>query len=526
MSQFTVYLKTTSGGEKIPVDVKNELTIADVKALVAEKSNIPADNQRLIYKGQVLKDDRTVESYGLAADHVLHLVRAARPPSATSQPATATPAPAAMVPDAGLGGNMGFGGVPNNPELMSQLMNSPIMQNMMNDPELMRNMLAQNPMVSQIMERNPEFAQILNNPQLLRESMQLAANPALMREQMRNTDRAFNNIESHPEGFNALRRMYENIQEPLMDAVADDAATGAAGGNPRNPFASLLAGLPSSSSAAAASSGAPASAPASTVPNTSPLPNPWAPAGSQPVAGGAGTGAGGMGIGPGGLGMGAGALGTMGLGGLMGSGGMGAGGLGNVNPNDMSSVLQTMQNPAMQQMLQQIMQQPALMEAMTENAVNANPQLRQMLDADPRLRAAMSDPETLRRSLDPANIQAMLQMQQAMQQLQASGLMPPGAGGPLGLGAGLDQPPTGAGAAPGAPDFSSMFNSLNMGGSGMGLGGFGVQAAAAVANPETAYATQLEQLRAMGFYDEQANIQALQATGGNVNAAVERLLGS
>lgn len=27
------------------------------------------------------------------------------------------------------------------------------------------------------MERNPEFAQIMNNPQLLRESMQLAANP-------------------------------------------------------------------------------------------------------------------------------------------------------------------------------------------------------------------------------------------------------------------------------------------------------------------------------------------------------------
>jgi hypothetical protein len=35
---------------------------------------------------------------------------------------------------------------------------------------------------------------------------------ALMREQMRNTDRAVSNIESHPEGFNALRRMYENIQ--------------------------------------------------------------------------------------------------------------------------------------------------------------------------------------------------------------------------------------------------------------------------------------------------------------------------
>ena len=33
-----------------------------------------------------------------------------------------------------------------------------------------------------------------------------------MREQMRTADRAFSNIESHPEGFNALRRMYENVQ--------------------------------------------------------------------------------------------------------------------------------------------------------------------------------------------------------------------------------------------------------------------------------------------------------------------------
>lgn len=35
---------------------------------------------------------------------------------------------------------------------------------------------------------------------------------ALQREQMRNQDRAMSNIEAHPEGFNALRRMYENFQ--------------------------------------------------------------------------------------------------------------------------------------------------------------------------------------------------------------------------------------------------------------------------------------------------------------------------
>ncbi len=30
-----------------------------------------------------------------------------------------------------------------------------------------------------------------------------------MREMMRNTDRAMNNIEASPEGFNMLRHMYE-----------------------------------------------------------------------------------------------------------------------------------------------------------------------------------------------------------------------------------------------------------------------------------------------------------------------------
>ncbi|MBA0557157.1 hypothetical protein Golob_027206 [Gossypium lobatum] len=44
--------------------------------------------------------------------------------------------------------------------------------------------------------------------------------------------------------------------------------------------------------------------------------------------------------------------------------------------------------------------------------------------------------------------------------------------------------------------------------------------------PEELYATQLSQLREMGFYDTEENIRALRATSGNVHAAVERLLGN
>ena len=42
--------------------------------------------------------------------------------------------------------------------------------------------------------------------------------------------------------------------------------------------------------------------------------------------------------------------------------------------------------------------------------------------------------------------------------------------------------------------------------------------------PEVRFQSQLQQLTEMGFYDADANIRALLATGGNVNLAIERLL--
>lgn len=42
--------------------------------------------------------------------------------------------------------------------------------------------------------------------------------------------------------------------------------------------------------------------------------------------------------------------------------------------------------------------------------------------------------------------------------------------------------------------------------------------------PEQRYQAQLEQLASMGFVNRDANLQALIATFGDINAAVERLL--
>ncbi len=48
------------------------------------------------------------------------------------------------------------------------------------------------------MDRNPELNHMLNNPEVLRQTMEIARNPAMMQELMRNQDRAMSNLESIP----------------------------------------------------------------------------------------------------------------------------------------------------------------------------------------------------------------------------------------------------------------------------------------------------------------------------------------
>ena len=77
-----------------------------------------------------------------------------------------------------------------------------------------------------------------------------------------------------------------------------------------------------------------------------------------------------------------------------------------------------MSDPAMGAAMRSMMTDPRMMESM----MNSDPRVRAMLDANPEARARLTDPAFLRQMADPANLRAMMQMQQAMQQLQSSGL--------------------------------------------------------------------------------------------------------
>eukprot|EP00899_Mesostigma_viride_P014501 jgi/Mesvir1/23051/Mv08168-RA.1 len=517
MAPITVKVKTITQGNSYEISIETSATVADLKAQVRDKANIPVEEQRLIYKGHVLKDSSTLESYGLQHEHVVHLVRNARPqgtpPShaspgvrAAPSPAAASPSPAsasqpagraAGAPPFGVGGMdpLGMGGIGGmgdlaqvqqqlmaNPNLISDMMASPAMQAILNNPDLMRSLILNNPRLRSVMDSNPELSHILNDPALLRQTMEAARNPQLMREMMRNTDRAMSNIESHPEGFNMLRRMYENVQQPLLNTAAEELGSTAGGGPAENPFAALFA--PPQGTAAATPPGTTA------APNTAPLPNPWAPS----PAGGAARTTGGVAAAGGLPGGGLGADNPFGMGFLPGAGFGGLGGAGGLEGLGVDPVLmgEMLQQPAFQSMMQQFLSNPELMRQMMQS----HPLLRQMADSNPMMASMMANPEMLRQLANP-------EVQQALATLQRT------------LGTHITPAATGGAAAQ-----ENLLAAL-LGGRAMG-GAPGVPESNEP--PETRFAAQLQQLRDMGFFDTQANIQALLASSGNVNLAVERLL--
>ena len=80
-------------------------------------------------------------------------------------------------------------------------------------------MMQSNPEMQALMESNPELRNMLQDPEVMRQSMQMMRDPSAMQNMLRQQDLAMSNIENMPGGFNALRRMYTEFQEPMMDAM-------------------------------------------------------------------------------------------------------------------------------------------------------------------------------------------------------------------------------------------------------------------------------------------------------------------
>uniref|UniRef100_UPI003AAC1E51 ubiquilin-4 n=1 Tax=Centroberyx gerrardi TaxID=166262 RepID=UPI003AAC1E51 len=584
-TMIVVTVKTPKDKEEIAIS--EDSSVAQFKQEISKRFKAKQEQLVLIFAGKILKDGDTLNQHGIKDGLTVHLVIKTAPKSAggsssqTSSSSSATPQasssntntnpnpnpnpnttintntntntnpPAAASTGSGTGptpaqpanvlsglsdlsGLSGLSGLGmgssnfmelqqqmqrqlmSNPEMLSQIMENPLVQNMMSNPDLMRQMFVGNPQMQQLMERNPEISHMLNNPELMRQTMELARNPAMMQEMMRNQDRALSNLESIPGGYNALRRMYTDIQEPMFSAAREQF------GN--NPFSALGSNADNSG------------VQPSRTENREPLPNPWGPPATS-ASENRGTGSSTTSTSTGGAAPGVSnplGINAMGLGnGVFSSPGMQS------MMQQLTENPQLMQNmmsaPYMRNMMQSMAQNPDMAsQALLNNPLFAgNPQLQeQMRNQLPFFLQQMQNPEALSVMTNPRAMQALIQIQQGLQTLQteAPGLMP----GLIPGGLPVVPPTTGGSVPPENPPASAPGSSPTSATSPsqqqqqlmqqmlqMFAGG-----GPSPQTPEVRFQQQLDQLSAMGFINREANLQALIATGGDINAAIERLLGS
>jgi len=160
----------------------------------------PMEQLTLIFGGKILKDDESLESYGIQDKAVIHLIiRNRNQPTSNHMPKTNTELPNDNANTSTENSTTGSG--------MFERLGS----------TLLSSFSRSNPQMRQILEQNPGVSQMFNNPDIIRQSMEMARNPAILQEVMRHQDRAMANLESIPGGRNALERMYRDLQEPILN---------------------------------------------------------------------------------------------------------------------------------------------------------------------------------------------------------------------------------------------------------------------------------------------------------------------
>ncbi|CAJ1353540.1 unnamed protein product, partial [Effrenium voratum] len=87
-------------GENFEVEVAAEATVADLKKGVSEKrSEMPAEQQKLIHQGKILDDKSLVKDIGIKeGEFVVVMLSKAKPPATPAPAATPAATPAAPSP--------------------------------------------------------------------------------------------------------------------------------------------------------------------------------------------------------------------------------------------------------------------------------------------------------------------------------------------------------------------------------------------------------------------------------------------
>lgn len=70
---FQIFVKSINGKTNT-IDVNSTDTIGSIKQKIHDKEGLNIDEQRLIFAGKNLEDDKTLQDYNIVAENTIHLV--------------------------------------------------------------------------------------------------------------------------------------------------------------------------------------------------------------------------------------------------------------------------------------------------------------------------------------------------------------------------------------------------------------------------------------------------------------------
>ncbi|KAE8292088.1 Ubiquilin-1 Protein linking IAP with cytoskeleton 1 [Larimichthys crocea] len=503
-----IHVAVKSLTESKDYTVRAGCTVRQLKGGLAERMGVPAEQLVLIHSGRVLRESELL-SHLKGQDDSVSICMIQRPQHSSPAP-TNDPAPEAVQSDLtvllnpdnftpsptsplclveGLDNlgltNSGPGFFPAlqrqmesqllaDPEMMCRLLNSPFVQNTLSNssPQLARQLIQSNPQIQQLLQTNPEVEDMLNNTGVITQVLELIRNPDMIEEMMHHGDRALDNLQpeqGNPETTGDSDSGFQNTDTKRLK------------------LSQTQTGVPPVVTTSSEHQ-QPAEKESKQTPPFSSMQSLLEEITASP--------------------------------GLMES---------LLSGPYVSSLLNCLsQNPdlAAQTALAAHTALIFLLFQMllSHPLFSGNPQLQQqMREQIPLFLQQMQGPELLSAMLNPRAMEALLQIQQALQTLaaEAPALIPTAGLGNIGANANT------------APELGSN----NQSGSGPGVAmvterqqqQFVQQMLQALANSNYGvhgeeFQEELEQLSSMGFGDRHANLQALISTGGDLNTAVQHLL--
>ncbi|KAK4147800.1 uncharacterized protein C8A04DRAFT_24353 [Dichotomopilus funicola] len=204
-----ITFKVKASNDKVhTITINESATVLDLKTKLAgaDYEDTPADRQRLIYSGRIMKDPDALSVYKIKNLNTVHMVKSARsnaPAPSTSAPGSAS-TPAAVpqnmaagsiagdplagltgarfaghinLPSADMFGADGGMGAPPNEEQMAEMLSNPMiaqtMNEALNNPNFIDYMIRSNPTLANMpnareMLQSPHFRDMMTNPEAIR----------------------------------------------------------------------------------------------------------------------------------------------------------------------------------------------------------------------------------------------------------------------------------------------------------------------------------------------------------------------